>query len=110
MTGSAQMVVGATSIATENHVLWFGTQSNQSVLSPKIVVASQVYHWEVVLKEIIAAIQAGTLGGKTFTISLANGGEVIEYNPDYALPSEAKTLGESTVKGIIDGSITIPVH
>lgn len=107
MTGTSQMVVGATSIAKENNVLWFGTQSNQSALSPEIVVASQVYHWEVVLKEMIAEIQSGTLGGKTFTINLANGGEVIEYNPDYTLPAETKALGEKTVKGIIDGTINI---
>lgn len=109
MTGTSQMVVGATRIAEENDVLWFGTQSNQSILSSEIVVASQVYHWEVVLKEMIAKIQAGTLGGETFTINLANGGEVIEYNPDYPLRAKAKTLGDATVQGIIDGTITIPL-
>jgi basic membrane protein A len=88
-------------------VLWFGTQSNQSILSSEIVVASQVYHWEVVLKEMVAKIQAGSLGGETFTIDLANGGEVIEYNPEYPLRTKAKTLGDATVQGIIDGTITI---
>jgi basic membrane protein A len=107
MTGTSQMVVGATSIAQENNVLWFGTQSNQSILSPKIVVASQVYHWEVMLKEVIAKIQSGTLGGERFTINLANGGEVIEYNPDYAIPSSVKALGDAAVRGIIDGSIKV---
>ncbi|MCP4226850.1 MAG: BMP family ABC transporter substrate-binding protein, partial [Actinomycetia bacterium] len=41
MTGSAQMVVGAVSIASENGALWFGTQSNQASLAPTLVVASQ---------------------------------------------------------------------
>lgn len=109
MTGTAQMVVGATGIAKENDVLWFGTQSNQSILGPDIVVASQVYHWEVVLKEIIAKIRSGTRGGETFTINLANGGEVIEYNPEFALSAKARTLGDATVKGIVDGTITVPV-
>jgi basic membrane protein A len=108
MTGTAQMVVGATSIARENNVLWFGTQSNQSILSPETVVASQVYHWEVVLKEMIAKIQSGTLGGESFMINLANDGEVIEYNPEYAIPTQARALAEVTVKGIIDGTITVP--
>ena len=49
MTGTAQMVVGAIGQAQESNVLWFGTQSNQTSLAPSIVVASQVYHWEVVL-------------------------------------------------------------
>jgi basic membrane protein A len=107
MTGTSQMVVGATSMAKDNNVLWFGTQSNQSILGPEIVVASQVYHWEVILKQIIAKIQSGTLGGESFTINLANGGEVIEYNPDYTLPTSAKALADATVRGIVDGSIKI---
>lgn len=107
LTGTAQMVVGPIGKANENNVPWFGTQSNQTVLAPKIVVANQVYHWEVVLKEIILKIQSGTLGGDAFTINLANGGETIEYNPDYPLPAESKALGDQTVQGIIDGKITI---
>ena len=109
MTGTAQMVVGATGEASENDVLWFGTQSNQSSLAPSVVVASQVYHWEVVLKEIISSIQAGRKGGESFSINLANGGEVIEYNPDYSLLARAKSLGNAAIKGIIDGTITIPL-
>jgi basic membrane protein A len=107
LTGTAQMVVGAIGKAKEANALWFGTQSNQSSLAPDIVVASQVYHWEVVLKEIIGLIQKGTLGGQSFTANLANGGEVIEFNPDSTVAAEAKTLAETTVKGIIDGSIKI---
>jgi basic membrane protein A len=107
LTGTAQMVVGAIGKAEEANVLWFGTQSNQSSLAPSIVVASQVYHWEVVLTEMIAKINAGTLGGESFKINLANGGEVVEFNADYALPADAKTLADTTVQGIIDGSITI---
>ena len=107
LTGSAQMVTGAIGKAEENNVLWFGTQSNQASLAPAIVVASQVYHWEVVLKEMIAKIQAGTLGGESFSINLANGGEVIEVNPDSSVVDYAKPLAEDTVKGIIDGTITI---
>ena len=107
LTGTAQMVVGAIGKAQENNVLWFASDANQSSLAPSIVVASQVYHWEVILKEMIDLIQAGTLGGQSFTINLANNGEVIEYNPDYALPADAKALADETVKGIIDGTITI---
>ena len=107
MTGTAQMVVGAIGKAEEANVLWFGPQSNQSSLAPTIVVANQVYHWEVMLKEMIGLIKAGTLGGRSFTANLANGGEVIEFNPDYALDADAKALADQTIQGIIDGSITI---
>lgn len=107
MTGSAQMVVGAIGKAEESGALWFGTQSNQSSLAPTIVVASQVYHWEVALREMLALIKEGTLGGQSFKADLANGGEVIEFNADYAMPDEAKALADSTIQGIIDGTITI---
>jgi basic membrane protein A len=107
LTGTAQMVVGAIGKAEENNVLWFGTQSNQTSLAPSIVVASQVYHWEGIVKEMISLIQSGTLGGQSFTANLENGGEVIEFNSDYALPDEAKTLADTTIAGIKDGSIKI---
>jgi basic membrane protein A len=100
------MVVGAIGVAEENDVLWFGTQSNQTSLAPSIVVASQVYHWEVVLAEMLDLIKGGTLGGQSFVIDLDNEGEVIEFNPDYTVPDEVKTLAETTIQGIIDGSIT----
>ena len=107
LTGTAQMVVGAIGKAKEANALWFGTQSNQTSLAPSIVVASQVYHWEVMLKEMIGLIQGGTLGGQSFTANLSNGGEVIEFNPGYALPADAKTAADATVAGIKDGSIKI---
>ena len=101
------MVVGAIGKALEADALWFGTQSNQTSLAPSIVVANQVYYWEGILGEMISLIQAGTLGGQSFVISLANDGQVIEFNPDYALPDDVKALADTTVQGIIDGSITI---
>ncbi len=109
MTGSAQMVVGAIGVCKTNNVAWFGTQSNQTSLAPNIVVSSQVYHWEVVLKQIIDSIKAGTLGGQKYTIDLSNGGEVIEYNPAYSLPADVRAAGDAAVKGIEDGSITTGV-
>ncbi len=105
LTGTAQMVVGAIGKAEEANALWFGTQSNQTSLAPKIVVASQVYHWEVVLNEMLDLIKGGTLGGKSFAINLANGGEVVEYNPDYSVPAEAKAAADAAIAGIKDGSI-----
>jgi basic membrane lipoprotein Med (substrate-binding protein (PBP1-ABC) superfamily) len=107
MTGTAQMVVGAIGVAQENNVLWLGTQSNQTSLAPEIVVASQVYHWEVVIREIMDMMAAGTLGGTSFIISLAEGGELMEYNEAYDLPADVKSLADETVQGIIDGNINI---
>jgi len=107
LTGTAQMVVGAIGVAEESGALWFGTQSSQTELAPSIVVANQVYTWDVVLNEIIDLMSEGTLGGTSFVIDLANGGEVMDFNADYELPAEVKSLALDTIKGIIDGSITI---
>jgi hypothetical protein len=58
---------------------------------------------------MISQIQAGTLGGEAFVINLANGGEVIEFNPDSAAVAEAEALAQETIQGIIDGTIEIPL-
>ncbi len=107
LAGTAQMVVGAIGVAEENGALWFGTQSSQTSLAPKIVVANQVYHWDVVLSEMIDLIKSGTYGGKSFALTLANGGLEIEYNPQFDLPAEVKALAEKTIQDIINGTIVI---
>jgi basic membrane protein A len=109
LTGSAQMVTGATGVAAEEGVPWFGTQANQTSLAEEVVVASQVYHWEVILAEMLAMISEGTLGGEVFTLTLDNGGLVVEYNDAFDLPEEIQALGEDTTAGIADGSITTGV-
>jgi basic membrane protein A len=106
LTGTAQMVVGAIGVAESNGVLWFGTQSSQTSLAPSVVVANQVYRWEVVLNEMLSLIGDGTLGGQSFELTLENGGLEIEMNSQYALPDDVKSAAEETIQGIIDGSIT----
>jgi len=105
LTGTAQMVVGAVSVATENNVPWLATQANQTSLSPDLVVASQVYHWEVVLEEMLDLRAAGTVGGQAFELTLENGGLVIEFNDGFDLPSEVRDAAEAAIEGIKDGSI-----
>ena len=107
LTGTAQMVVGAIGVAQERGVAWFGTQSDQASLAPETVVASQVYHWEVLLRQMIELIQDGTLGGQAFAIDLANEGEVIQINPGYALPDDVRALADQTIEGVADGTIQI---
>jgi basic membrane lipoprotein Med (substrate-binding protein (PBP1-ABC) superfamily) len=110
LTGTAQMVVGAIGVAEENDALWFGTQSDQSSLAPGIVVANQVYRWEVVLEEILTLIADGTYGGQAFLIDIANGGEEIVYNPAFDLPADVQALADETISGIVDGSISIELE
>ncbi len=109
LSGTAQMVVGAIGVAEENDIAWYGTQSSQTSLAPSVVVANQIYDWTGMLNEMLALIDEGTLGGQAFSLTLENGGLVIEYNPDYPLPDDVKSLAEETIQGIIDGSIPVDV-
>jgi basic membrane lipoprotein Med (substrate-binding protein (PBP1-ABC) superfamily) len=51
----------------------------------------------------------GVYGGTAYVIDLENGGEVMEFNPDFDLPADVQQMAEDTIQGIIDGSITIPI-
>lgn len=114
LTGTAQMTIGPIGVAKERgDVYWFGTQSNQISAGEGIVVMSQVYHWEVVLMDIIANIAEGKLGGESYKLTLENGGLVMELNPDFVgFADEAayESLQEGVqalVDGIIAGEIEV---
>jgi basic membrane protein A len=108
LTGSSQSVVGSIGAAKDKGgVLWFGTQSDQASLAPALVVASQVYDWTGMLKDILAKRKVGTLGGVAYTLTLANGGLKVAYNPGYALPAAVKVAAEAAISGISKGSIKV---
>lgn len=108
LTGSAQMVIGAIGKAQEAGAYWFGTQADQTSFAPDVVVASQVYHWEEILREIIDLRADGVLGGKTFSANLENGGQVIRINEALSLDQSVLDKANETIQGVIDGTITIP--
>jgi len=110
LTGSSQSVVGAIGVAKNDNVAWFGTQWDQSSLASNQVVASQVYDWTGILKQMVTAIRGGVLGGATYTITLGNNGETIAYNSAYPLPASVKTAGDGIVTKIINGTITPPTN
>jgi hypothetical protein len=58
---------------------------------------------------MIDLINKGTLGGQSFKIDLANGGEVIEFNPDSSVAADAKAAADTAIEGIKSGNITIPL-
>src|SRR5512136_357699 len=108
LTGSSQSVVGSIGAAKDaGNVLWFGTQSDQASLAPALVVASQVYDWVPSLKDLIAKIKTGKLGGDTYTLHLNNDGLKVSFNSGYTLPADAKAAADAAVKGINDGSIKV---
>ncbi len=105
LTGSAQQVVGAIGVAKDNNVLWMGTQSNQSSLAPSAVVVNQVYDWTGVVKDMIAQHNAGTMGGTSYTLTLANGGLMVTFNDAVTVADDVKTAAAAAIAGIEDGSI-----
>ena len=107
LSGTAQMVVGAIGVAEENGVPWFGTQSSQTSLAPDVVVANQVYDWSGVLNTIIGNVKNGELGGTSFALTLENGGLVMDYNPDFDLPAEAKAAADAAAAGIAAGTLSV---
>jgi len=98
LSGTAQMVVGAVGVAKTEGVLWFGTQANQTSLAPEIVVASQVYHWEHILEEMVNNVKDGKLGGELYSITFENDGLVIEYNDGFDLPDDVKKLADDAIE------------
>jgi len=108
LTGSSQSVVGSIGAAKDaGGVLWFGTQADQASLAPKLVVASQVYDWVGMLKDIIAKHKKGVLGGVSYTLTLENGGLKVAFNPGYKLPASVKAAADAAIKGIASGKIVV---
>ncbi|MDD5368501.1 MAG: BMP family protein [Anaerolineaceae bacterium] len=105
LTGSSQSVVGAIGVAKDKKAFWFGTQWDQTSLAPTAVVASQVYDWVGIVKDMIASRQAGVLGNKSYTLTFKNNGLVIKYNPAITVPADVKAAADKAIQGIEDGSI-----
>jgi basic membrane lipoprotein Med (substrate-binding protein (PBP1-ABC) superfamily) len=108
LTGSSQSVVGSIGAAKDKGaVLWFGTQADQASLAPALVVASQVYDWTGMLRDILAKRKAGTLGGIAYTLTLENKGLKVAYNPAYKLPAAAKKAADDAQAAIAKGSLKV---
>ena len=109
LTGTAQMTVGAISVAQNEDVLWFGTQSNQTgAAADGVVAANQVYRWEVALQLLVDDINDGVLGGSSYEINLENGGLGIEYG-NWDVPDDITNLVNSTIEAVIAGEVTTRV-
>lgn len=104
LTGSAQQVVGAIGVAAENGVYWLGTQADQTPLAPDFVVANQLYDWVGVVKDMIALHNEGTLGGKLYTLTLADGLEM-QMSDNAAITDEIRAAAEAAIAGIEAGEI-----
>jgi len=105
LTGSAQQVVGAIGAAKDKGAYWFGTQSDQSSLAPNAVVATQVFDWVPVVKDMIALHNAGNGGAKAYTLTLANDGLKMVFNPGVTIPDDVMAAAQQAMQDIKDGKI-----
>lgn len=106
-SGTAQMTVGPIRVVEEQGGLWFGNQSNQAELAPNSVVASQVYHIEVALREIFAAVDAGAPGGLNFNLTLGNGGLLLEFNPNVPITTAQRDEVDRLLFAIAAGTVEV---
>ncbi len=67
--------------------------------------ATQVFDWVGVIKDMIALHNAGTYGGKAYTLTLANDGLKIVWNPGVEVPADVKAAADAAIQGIKDGTI-----
>jgi len=109
MTGTAQMVVGATGVARQNGVLWFGTQALQTSLGEDVVVVSQVYRWEPLFEQILTNLDNGVLGGEILVADFASGGLEMAYNSGVDVSSEDRARADEVEAAITDGSLSTGV-
>lgn len=106
LTGSSQMVVGAIELIRTEGGYWFGTQSDQSLQWPTTVVASQIYDWTAVIKDILAQRASGVNGGVAYNLTLENGGLKFAFGDVEISPALLIAAGEAA-KGIESGEIEV---
>jgi basic membrane protein A and related proteins len=109
LTGSSQSVVGAINVARQNNAMWFGTQWTQASLAPKNTVATQMYDWMPILKQMFTRMEAGKKAGVTYTITLKNAGEKVQFNKAFNTPKTIKTKAAQLIAKISSGAIRIRV-
>jgi basic membrane protein A len=107
LTGSAQQVPGAITEIQKAKGFWFGTQTDQAGGWPDTTVATQVYDWAPMLRDMIALKLAGTKGGKAYSISLKDGGEKIVFNPKLTISDDVKQAAEGAAAAIMTGKVVV---
>ena len=109
LTGTAQMTVGAIGVAEQEGLLWFGTQSDQTpAAADGVVVANQIYEWEVVLQGLVDDVTGGSLGGNIYGIDLDNGGLVVNFG-NVDTTDEMTQLVADLTDEVVSGDATTTV-
>ena len=110
MTGSAQQVVGAIGVASENEVAWLGTQSDQMALGPNVVVTNQIYNWANVITDMIAKVKSEELGGTAYKLTFENDGLRLEFNEGIDIDDDIKEAARAAIEDIKSGAVEPNLH
>jgi basic membrane lipoprotein Med (substrate-binding protein (PBP1-ABC) superfamily) len=97
--------VAAMTAAASTHIANGADALTGSSQSPELVVASQVYDWTGMLREIIANRETGELGGQAYVLTFANDGLKMAFNPQVDIPADAMEAAEAAIEGIKSGEI-----
>ena len=73
-TGNSQIQLGTIGVCKKTGTYYLGTQDNQIPFAPDNVVMCEKNNWYGIIKEMMALIKEGTLGGRVLTATLDNGG------------------------------------
>lgn len=109
LTGAGPVAAGAAQVAIESEATWLGNYVDQSTIDPANVAASQVYHWDVPLREILADSSAGG-SGRAVAGTLANGGISVVLNPSYPLDPAVSAKATELIAAIVEGAISPPAN
>ena len=107
LTATDAMANGALDVAVASNALWFGNQADQYARAEDRVVASQVYHWELVLRQVVTGLSEGRRGGQLYTLNLGNGGLTIAYNPGYTLATDIIIAADTIIGEISSGALIV---
>jgi len=93
----------------EKGVECMGNVANQNSIAPDNVVASFVYNWGAVYKQMIEETASQTFGDKKYWIELANGGVEVIYNDALKskITAETQKLLDDAAAGLSSGSIDL---
>ncbi len=109
LTGTGGMTVGASGVAEQSGLSWFGTRADAAPFAANdVVVAKQVYRWEVILQDLVDDVADGSVGGNIYGIDLENGGLVVELG-DVAPTDEMIELVSQVSDQVVAREVTTEV-
>ncbi|GIV81977.1 MAG: BMP family ABC transporter substrate-binding protein [Anaerolineae bacterium] len=94
----------------EEGILCMGNVANQNDIAPENTLASFVYDWGPVYKQMIEETVEGTFGDKYYWIELANEGVSVVYNEELAeqyIDEDLQAALDEAVEGFVEGTLDL---